>query len=145
PSPLYRTVQSYDHRGNLTRVVRASGDGTYERAVDYLYDGLNRLRREVQYPSWPTTSPTLVTEWSYDGNGNRLTLLDPLGQTTSSGYDALNRLTSLSYSDGLTPSVSFGYGAHGLPSAGRHAWMITGMLAAIRPRAGRERSAHDGS
>ncbi len=61
PSPLYETVYQYDHVGNLTRVIRASGDATYERVVDYAYDGLNRLRRETQYPSWPTTTPTLVT------------------------------------------------------------------------------------
>ncbi|HVC32501.1 MAG TPA: hypothetical protein VNL16_03220, partial [Chloroflexota bacterium] len=77
------------------------------RATDYTYDGLNRLRSETQYPSWPATTPTLVTGYTYDGNGNRLTLKDPLGQTTTYGYDPLNRLTSLTYSDGVTPNVAY--------------------------------------
>jgi hypothetical protein len=48
--------------------------GVYGRVTDYLYDGSNRLRQELQYPSWPATTPTLVTTYGYDGNGNRLTL-----------------------------------------------------------------------
>jgi YD repeat-containing protein len=113
PSGLIVSAYQYDHLGNLSRVVRAQGDGTYERAVDYAYDGLNRLRTETQYPSWPSTSPTLLTQSAYDGNGNRTSLLDPLGQTTTFSYDALNRLTGIAYSDPGTPDVTYGYDAHG--------------------------------
>jgi RHS repeat-associated protein len=112
PSPLYRTAYAYDHLGNRTRLTRASGDATYERATDYVYDGLNRLRAETQYPSWPATTPTLVTAYSYDLNSNPASLVDPLGQTTSFGYDALDRLTSKGYSDGVTPNVAYTYDAH---------------------------------
>src|SRR5262249_24549524 len=107
PSPEYLTGYQYDNLGNLSRVTRAQGDGTYEPATDYAYDGLNRLRTETQYPSWPTTSPTLVTIYTYDGNGNRATLVDPLTRTTTFGYDPLNRLTSVTYSDGTTPNVAY--------------------------------------
>jgi YD repeat-containing protein len=37
------------------------------------------------------------------------TLLDPLAQTTTYAYDALNRLTSIDYSSPGTPDVSYGY------------------------------------
>ena len=113
PSPKIVTTYAYDNLGNLSRVTRAQGDPTNERATDYTYDGLNRLRQETQYPSWPTTSPTLVTQYTYDLNGNRQTTLDPKNQTTTDGYDALNRLTSITYSDGVTPNVSYGYDADG--------------------------------
>jgi len=59
--------------------------------VDYAYDGLNRARKETQYPQggWPSlpngsaSSQTLVTQSSYDPDSNRQTLVDPLGQTTN--------------------------------------------------------------
>jgi YD repeat-containing protein len=101
------TAYSYDNLGNLSRVLRASGDATNERATDYTYDGLNRVRKETQYPSWPTTTPTLVTQTSYDGNGNRTQLQDafPTPQLTTFSYDTLNRLTSIAYSQ-KDPSTS---------------------------------------
>jgi RHS repeat-associated protein len=42
-----------------------------------------------------------------------VSVLDPLGRTTTNAYDALNRLTSIAYSDGVTPNVSYGYDANG--------------------------------
>jgi len=113
PTPMIVTEYQYDHAGNLTRVLRAKGDGSYERATDYQYDGLDRVHRETQYPDWPNTATTLLTQYGYDAAGNRTSLVDPLGQTTSFGYDNLNRLTGVSYSDGVTPNVSYGYDANG--------------------------------
>ncbi len=109
PSPQYLTEYQYDHLGNLSRVTRAKGDSTYERATDYAYDGLNRLRKETQYPSWPSTSGSLLSQYTYDKNGNRATMVDPLSQTTTYAYDALNLLTGVTYSDGQTPSVTYTY------------------------------------
>ena len=74
PGTVITTAYQYDNPGNLSRVTRAKGDATYERAVDYTYDGANRLRKEIQYPGWPVTTTTLLTEYTYDGNGNRQTL-----------------------------------------------------------------------
>jgi YD repeat-containing protein len=71
------TQYQYDHLGNLSRVLRAATDTSNVRATDYAYDGLNRVRTETQYPSWPTTTPTLVTQSTFDGNGNRTRLQDP--------------------------------------------------------------------
>src|SRR5207248_3089260 len=82
-------------------------------STSYAYDGLNRLRQETQYPSWPTTTPTLATQYGYDANSNRATVVDPLGRTTTLGYDPLNRLTVLTYSDGVTPGVTYAYDANG--------------------------------
>ena len=98
------TSYLYDDLGNLSRVDRASGNAAYEEVVDYAYDGLNRVRKETQYPQggWPavpnqsSSGSTLVTQITYDPDGNRSTLRDPLNQLTSFGYDALNRLAAVS-------------------------------------------------
>jgi YD repeat-containing protein len=87
--------------------------------VDYSYDGLNRVRKETQYPQggWPaspngsTASQTLLTQTAYDPNGNRQSLVDPLARTSTFAYDTLNRLTGVTYSDGVTPNVSYTYDA----------------------------------
>lgn len=112
PAGVITTAYAYDNNGNLTRVTRASGDASNERATDYAYDSLNRLHSETQYPSWPTTTPTLLTSYTYDADGNLKTTVDPLNQTTTNVYDGLNRLTSVTYTDG-TPNVSYLYDANG--------------------------------
>ncbi|MBV9322843.1 MAG: RHS repeat protein, partial [Chloroflexi bacterium] len=124
-SSKIRTLYSYDALGNLVRVDRAAGSSS-EEVVDYAYDGLNRARKEIQYPqgSWPATpdgstgSQTLITLTSYDANSNRLSVTDPLNQLTSFGYDALNRLTSVSYSNAApgtstTPNINYAYDTNG--------------------------------
>ncbi len=124
------TLYSYDRLGNLVRVDRAgagSTDTSHEEVVDYAYDGLNRVRKETQYPQlqacWNqnapngsntcTTMPPLVTQTTYDANSNRRTLVDAQTRTTTFDYDALNRLTTITYSDGQTPGVDYGYDANG--------------------------------
>jgi RHS repeat-associated protein len=113
PVTVITTEYAYDAVGNLTRMVRAKGDAAAERATDYAYDGRGLVRRETQYPSWPATTPTLVTTSAYDPNGNPTTLVDPLGQTTTSSYDRLNRLVAIDYSSPSTPDVSYGFDANG--------------------------------
>lgn len=113
PTDVITTEYAYDAAGNLTRMTRAAGDGGYERATDYEFDGRGLLRRETQYPAWPSTGGSLLTGTAYDPNGNRLTTTDPLGQTTSFAYDALNRLTGVDYSDPATADVTYAYDAGG--------------------------------
>lgn len=113
PASVFVTEYAYDAGGNLTRVTRAKGDSLNERVVDFVYDGRGLVRQDTQYPAWPSTSSALLTTYTYDANGNRATLLDPLSRTTTDGYDALDRLTSVNYSDPATPDVTYGYDANG--------------------------------
>ncbi|MBA3877338.1 MAG: hypothetical protein C0498_10435, partial [Anaerolinea sp.] len=113
PPAVITTEYAYDAAGNLARMIRAKGDAAAERVTDYAYDGRGLVRRETQYPSWPSTAPTLVTASSYDPNGNLTTVVDPLGRTTTSTYDALNRLAAVDYSDPATPDVTYAYDASG--------------------------------
>ncbi len=113
PATVITTEYAYDAAGNLTRMSRAKGDASNERVTDYAYDGRGLVRAETQYPSWPSTSPTLVTTSAYDANGNPATVVDPLGQTTTSSYDRLNQLTAIDYSEPATPDVTYAYDANG--------------------------------
>lgn len=108
PSPI-TTEYLRDAGGNATRIIRAKGDVSNERVTDFAFDGRGLRRSETQYPSWPSTSGALITAYSYDANGNQLTLLDPLGQTTTYGHDARNRLTSIDYSSVSTADVGLSY------------------------------------
>lgn len=113
PADVITTEYAYDAAGNMTRMTRAKGNGTYERATDYAYDGRNFVRRETQYPAWPTTTPTLVTSSTHNPNGNLATTIDALSRSTTLGYDALNRLASIDYSDPSTPDVAYAYDRNG--------------------------------
>ena len=74
---------------------------------------MNRVRTETQYPSWPSTSGSLMMQTTYDANSNRTTVTDQLSRTTTYAYDRLNRLTGIDYSDSGTPEVSHTYDANG--------------------------------
>jgi RHS repeat-associated protein len=113
PGDVIVSEYGYDAAGNTTRVTRAKGDAANERVTDTSVDGNGRVRAETEYPSWPATTPALTRTTSYDANGNILTTVDPLNRTTANGYDALNRLMSVTYSDGVTPNVSYAYDANG--------------------------------
>jgi RHS repeat-associated protein len=89
--------RGYDADDNLTS--RTDGAG---KTTSYGYDARDRVT-SVTDPLRRTTS------FSYDAAGNRTRLVDPAERTTTYGYDNANRLTSITYSDGVTPNVSFGY------------------------------------
>ena len=67
----YNYNQGTSNNGNVVS-WNATGNQSFVRT--FTYDGLNRVRTETQYPSWPTLRPTLVTTSTYDLNGNLATL-----------------------------------------------------------------------
>ena len=111
PSGVITTEYTYDAAGLLGRVTRAKGDASFERATDYSADGRGLVRTEKQYPAWPSTTGALVTSTAYDGNGNRTTIVNALGQSTTYAFDALDRLTLIDYSSAGTADVTYGYDA----------------------------------
>jgi RHS repeat-associated protein len=113
PGTLITTAYQHDAAGRVTRVTRADGDATYERATGYTFDGRGLVRTETEYPAWPSTAGPLVTTATYDAAGNRATLTDALSHTTTFGYDRLDRLIDIDYADAGTPDVAYEYDAHG--------------------------------
>lgn len=54
-----------------------------------------------------------MTTYTYDLNNNRSQLKDPLSRVTSFVYDALNRLTGVTYRSPTTPDVTYAYDSNG--------------------------------
>jgi RHS repeat-associated protein len=111
----HTTRHTYDLANEQTAVHRPNGttlkttywpDGTVKAQIDgagnttlYQYDPLQRV-------SSVTDPLTRVTSYNYDPAGNLLTTTDAKNQVTTHTYDPANQLTSISYSDGVTPSVT---------------------------------------
>jgi RHS repeat-associated protein len=110
----YETDYQYDVLNNLIRVDQkgsAPTDSTQWRTRTFTYDSLSRMLTASNPESGTIT-------YTYDGNGNALTRVSPAPNqtgsatvTTSYVYDALNRVTQTSYSDGKTATVNYLYDA----------------------------------
>jgi RHS repeat-associated protein/uncharacterized repeat protein (TIGR01451 family) len=86
------TTYVYDAVGNRTVITDALGYGT-----NFDYDDLNRLT-DIDYPH-----PDTDVSFTYDGVGNRLSMLDGTG-TTSYDYDDLYQVITVT-----TPAGALGY------------------------------------
>jgi RHS repeat-associated protein len=105
----------YDPLGNLLQVVRS---GTPSQTRTYAYDALSRVT-SITIPERANSGGTnCAVTFTYDNNSNLQTRTAPAPNqntncttgavTTTYSYDALNRLTSKTYSD-TTPAVKYGY------------------------------------
>jgi RHS repeat-associated protein len=106
----FLTSYQYDILGNLKGVSQA---GLSPRS--FFYDSLSRLTSASNPESgstcYGTVSAGACQNNGYDANGNVVRKTDARGITTTYTYDALNRLTQKSYSDG-TPTANFFYDAN---------------------------------
>jgi YD repeat-containing protein len=104
PSVLnWETDYSYDALDDLTSVVQGGS-----RNRSFSYDSLGRLTQSINPESG-------TINYSYDTNGNLSSKIAPAPNqvgsqtvTTSYTYDALNRVTGRTYSNG-DPSVTYAY------------------------------------
>lgn len=101
-APVQPTTYSYSTLGNLVTVSQ----GVQTR--NFTYDSLSRLRT-ADNPESGTVA------YTYDDNGNMITRQDARPVTTNVTYDALNRPTVKTYSDG-TPRVDYFYDTQSLPA-----------------------------
>jgi RHS repeat-associated protein len=117
----YDTVYLYDVLGNLRKVTQGA------QIRWFAYDSLSRLIRAKNPEQDVNTDPNMsysdpVTghngwsmAYSYDANGNLFSKTDARNIATNYFYDAINRPTSRSYTDG-TPAVNYFYDAQALPA-----------------------------
>jgi len=122
-SSNFETDYAYDALNNLVTVNQKGGDSNSAdwRTRTFTYNSLSQLTQAVNPES-------ATVNYTYDGVGNVLTKVSPAPNQTGSGvvttcfgiwngttcdgtgYDALNRVTKKSFSDG-TPTVKYGYDA----------------------------------
>jgi RHS repeat-associated protein len=112
-SPVQPTSYKYNTVGRMIEV----NQGLQKR--HFLYDSLGRLIR-VRQPEQEVNSAlnlsnfeTANIHWTagatHDQNGNVLTATDAENKVITTAYDELNRPLSVSYSDGVTPSIANTY------------------------------------
>lgn len=94
---------TYDPAGRLTQVADSTGTYTFG------YDNMNRLTSTGANYSFDSAG-TYSMRYGYDAASNRTSMTDPQNQSTSYGYDTLNRLNSLAF-NGQNPGFGFGYDA----------------------------------
>jgi RHS repeat-associated protein len=88
------TAYEYNVRSQMTAVVDA-----INQRYEFVYDPLGRVTQEKK--------GTATKFFVYDAAGNRSQRTDYNGAVTNYTYDALNRLTTISYAD--TTSATYGY------------------------------------
>jgi RHS repeat-associated protein len=100
--PIWVTTYTYDALNDLIGAVQG---GSRNRSFTY-----NSIKQLTQ-----STNPESGTiKYTYDANGNVTTKVDARNITTNysptaSPIDALNRVTEITYSDGMTPTVNYTY------------------------------------
>lgn len=95
----HRLVELQDNFGNrISYTLDATGNRVQEQVFDpnhvlvqrrsREYNALDRLIKDIG----GTKPATQVTQYSYDDQGNLISVTDPLGHVTRNVYDALNRI-----------------------------------------------------
>jgi RHS repeat-associated protein len=128
---LQQDYATYTYNPNGTQASIKDANGNL---ASYTYDGHDR-QSQWNFPektSVGTASATDYEAYTYDANGNRLTLRKRDGRTFTFGYDALNRMTSKIVPDACvagyactavaasaTRDVYFSYDLRGLQTSAR--------------------------
>jgi len=94
PLTASTTRYGYDAQGNLQYVTDALGAflGDPNHTTTYQYDKLGRITAMIQAePDGLGLSTRPTTTYTYDANGNLVSVTDPRGFTTEYAYDEQNR------------------------------------------------------
>jgi RHS repeat-associated protein len=110
PDGIVTTYSSYDKNGNPLE-IRVKDTALRELRTVQTFDTLNRLRSVTRYAAG---LPDNITRYSYDNNGNRISVIDPEAKTTSFQYNYQGQVTKVT--DARTKDTSYEYGASGCAS-----------------------------
>lgn len=105
------TTLGYDGNGNVLTDVEANGHET-----SYVYTSGNQLSSatsglNASSGACDPSNQCPETQYAYDASGNQLSVVDPLQNTTSYGYDADNQMTTMT--DSSTNITKYSYDGDG--------------------------------
>ena len=107
PATIVRTEWNYDSRNNKVFIQDAENNTS-----EFVYDDINRLVEVKEHlrtdgEGENAIYDTINTSYTYDLNSRNTTISDDNNNTTTYAYDALNRLTSITYAIG--PPITYTY------------------------------------
>ncbi len=114
-SPVQPTSYEYDGNNNLSKITQSDGTTTQERL--FKHDSLGRLTHERQVEANPTLNNDGVKQTSgglwtrikkYNADGLIVDGYDARGVNAHFTYDDLNRVSTVTFSDG-TPKITYFY------------------------------------
>jgi RHS repeat-associated protein len=76
-------------------------------AVEYKYDGMNRLEQVIRYVKYKDEIKPFATIYTYDENNNLVTIEDPKKNVTTYKYDNKDRLERIEYPGGLFTHTTY--------------------------------------
>jgi len=103
-----RIAYTLDAFGDQTNASVSNPQGTLTRQHSATFDALGRLLHDVG-------GVGQTTAYGYDGNGNPLTISDPLQRTTQQSFDALNRVTQIT--NPAQGNTAISYDPHNRPTS----------------------------
>jgi RHS repeat-associated protein len=98
------TAYTYDNLGRKTSMTPPAPAAP----TTYTYDALGHLSSVTVTSNDPNT-PSRLTHYAYDPNGNKTSETDPNGNVTAYAYDQLNRLKTVTYPTTPPSSTSYTY------------------------------------
>jgi len=101
-APGNRVTYTLDSVGNHTREETFDPAGALVRTHSRVYNGLNKLAQELGAGGESTA-------YTYDANGNRVSVTTPLSEATGYAFDVLNRLGHMT--DALNGVTNYSYDA----------------------------------
>ena len=104
-TPEKTTDYTYNTGGKVLTKTETDPDTSQTRTWTYTYNTQNL----ISSVDGPRTDVTDVTTYTYDSMGNRLTAVNALGHTINyTSYDAVGRLLSVTYANGLVVDYTYG-------------------------------------
>jgi YD repeat-containing protein len=98
----HKIVYTLENMGNRTLEEVRDPANVLVQTRSRVFNSLSRLFRELGAQSQ-------TTEYSYDDQGNVLSVKDPLNHTTTNQYDALNRLKQVTSPSPVSAVTQYGY------------------------------------
>ena len=99
--------KAYDANGNLLTDKKQAPSSQWEE-MQNIYNAYQQVTAVRQYTS---ATAYLETDYAYDANGNRTTVTDPLGHTTTTAYDERNKAYQVT--DPLSHTVKYDFDGNG--------------------------------